>query len=96
MKPSLRLDSIAKPAAAHGELPEGVTPLIAVLQELAAILPGLKATLERKPPIDRMALRIDDAADSLGMSRRAIERERSAGRFPVPDLHIGKGPPLAR
>jgi predicted DNA-binding transcriptional regulator AlpA len=92
MKPSLRLDAIVNPAAADGKLPNGLKPLICVLQELAAILPALKATLERKPPVDRMALRIDDAADSLGMSRRAIERERSAGRFPAPDLHIGKSP----
>ena len=40
----------------------------------------------------RMALRLDELAASLGVSRRTIERERSAGRFPRPDLHIGKAP----
>jgi hypothetical protein len=28
----------------------------------------------------------------LGVSRRIIERERSAGRLPKPDLHIGRMP----
>jgi len=31
-------------------------------------------------------------AASLGVSRRAIERERAAGRFPAPDVQIGKMP----
>jgi predicted DNA-binding transcriptional regulator AlpA len=71
---------------------EELNPLAAVLQELAGILPGLKAAIDRKPPVERLALRIDEVSDALGMSRRAIERERSAGRFPTPDLHIGKAP----
>jgi predicted DNA-binding transcriptional regulator AlpA len=73
------------------ELPEGVA-LADSLARLVAILPGLKAAIERKPLVDRMALRLDEVADSIGMSRRAIERERSAGRFASPDLHIGKAP----
>ena len=40
----------------------------------------------------RMALRLDELAAALGISRRAIERERSAGRFPKPDLTIGRMP----
>jgi hypothetical protein len=70
-----------------------VTTLAAILQELAAILPGLKAALERQArPVDRLALRIEELADALGVSRRKIERERAAGRWPRPDLHIGKMP----
>jgi predicted DNA-binding transcriptional regulator AlpA len=92
MTPAPRVDGAVTPAAAGDELPEGVKPLAAVLQELAGILPELKAALERKPPVERLTYRIDEVADSLGMSRRAIERERSAGRFPPPDLHIGKAP----
>jgi hypothetical protein len=71
-----------------------MTTLAAALQELAAILPGLKAALERQagPPVSRMTLRLDELADALGVSRRVIERERSAGRFPAPDLTIGKMP----
>jgi predicted DNA-binding transcriptional regulator AlpA len=87
-----RLDGTVTTEATGNELPEGVKPLAAVLQELAGILPRLKAALERKPPVERLTCRIDELADSLGMSRRAIERERSAGRFPTPDLHIGKAP----
>ena len=37
-------------------------------------------------------LRLADVARALGVSRRTFERERSAGRFPAPDLHIGKAP----
>jgi predicted DNA-binding transcriptional regulator AlpA len=46
------------------------------------------------PPLvaDRMTLRLDELARTLGISRRAIERERSAGRFPKPDLIIGRMP----
>jgi predicted DNA-binding transcriptional regulator AlpA len=42
--------------------------------------------------IGRLALRLDEVAYALGVSRRAIERERSAGRFPKPDLTIGRMP----
>jgi predicted DNA-binding transcriptional regulator AlpA len=41
---------------------------------------------------ERLALRLDEVAHTLGVSRRAIERERSAGRFPKPDLTIGRMP----
>ncbi len=41
---------------------------------------------------ERLTWRLDDIARALGISRRALERERSAGRFPPPDLHIGKAP----
>ena len=43
-------------------------------------------------PSGRLALRLDDLAERLGVSRRTLERVRSAGRFPPPDLHIGKMP----
>lgn len=42
--------------------------------------------------LTRFALRLDEVAKALGVSRRAIERERSAGRFPIADCHIGKCP----
>jgi predicted DNA-binding transcriptional regulator AlpA len=42
--------------------------------------------------VERLALRLDELAAALGVSRRAIERERSAGRFPRPDLVIGRMP----
>jgi predicted DNA-binding transcriptional regulator AlpA len=40
----------------------------------------------------RLALRIAEIATAIGVSRRTIERERSAGRFPPPDRMIGKAP----
>ena len=45
-----------------------------------------------KAPIERLAYRLDEVAESLGVSRRTLERERSAGRFPRPDLQVGKIP----
>ena len=73
--------------------PDQTTDALAVaLAQLVAILPGLKAAIKSKPSVARLALRLDEVADSLGMSRRAIERERSAGRFPAPDLRVGKAP----
>jgi predicted DNA-binding transcriptional regulator AlpA len=88
-----RVDGTVRPETAV--LPE-VATLADTLRELVAILSGLKAAIERKPPLERLALRIDEVAAALGMSRRAIERERSAGRFAPPDLHIGKKVPIWR
>jgi predicted DNA-binding transcriptional regulator AlpA len=42
--------------------------------------------------VERLTLRLDEIAKALGVSRRAIERERSAGRFPPPDRTIGRMP----
>jgi predicted DNA-binding transcriptional regulator AlpA len=42
--------------------------------------------------VGRLALRFNDVAKALGVSRRTLERERSAGRFPKPDLTIGRMP----
>jgi len=44
------------------------------------------------PAVERLAYRLDEVAKALGVSRRLIERERSAGRFPRPDLTIGRAP----
>jgi excisionase family DNA binding protein len=37
-------------------------------------------------------LSVDDLARTLNASRRTIERMRSAGKLPRPDLHLGKLP----
>jgi len=42
--------------------------------------------------LPRLALRLDELAGALGISRRTLERERAAGRFPRPDLHLGRMP----
>lgn len=41
---------------------------------------------------ERLTYRFNDLPLVLGVSRRTLERERSAGRFPKPDLMIGKMP----
>jgi predicted DNA-binding transcriptional regulator AlpA len=87
------------------ESPAKPKTLSEVLAELARLLPKLNEALERQPksapakpapaalPLhERLTLRIDELADALGVSRRVIERERSAGRFPAPNLTIGKMP----
>ncbi len=45
-----------------------------------------------EPEVGRLALRIEEIATALGVSRRAIEREKSAGRLPKPDRVIGRMP----
>jgi predicted DNA-binding transcriptional regulator AlpA len=50
----------------------------------------LSAAAPRQP--DRFTLRLEEVAGAFGVSRRTIERERSAGRFPRPDILIGKIP----
>jgi len=37
-------------------------------------------------------LGIDDLAELLSCSRRLVERMRSAGRVPMPDIKIGRMP----
>jgi len=37
-------------------------------------------------------LHIDDLAELLSCSRRLIERMRSAGKVPKPDIHVGRCP----
>jgi predicted DNA-binding transcriptional regulator AlpA len=46
----------------------------------------------QKQPVERLTYRLSELASAFGVSRRTIERERSAGRFPQPDLHIGRAP----
>lgn len=43
------------------------------------------------PPIERL-YSTDDLADVLNVGRRTVERLRSAGKLPKPDLHVGKMP----
>ncbi len=85
-----------QPEAEHNRLPEGIKTLGRTLDVLASILPRLADALDRKaesqPPVERLTLRLDELAEALGVSRRVLERERSAGRLPKPDLHIGKMP----
>lgn len=51
---------------------------------------------EREPrevPIhDRLLWGLGDIAGLLGLNRRTLERLRSSGRFPAPDIKVGKRP----
>ena len=44
------------------------------------------------PLTDRLVWGLADLADLTGLSRRTLERERSAGRLPPPDKRVGKRP----
>lgn len=52
---------------------------------LANTIPASTSALE---PL----LGVDDIADTLSVGRRTVERMRSAGKLPRPDLHIGRLP----
>lgn len=54
--------------------------------------PVKQAVKPEPAPRERLTFRLDELAAALGLSRRTIERERSAGRFPRPDLTVGKMP----
>jgi predicted DNA-binding transcriptional regulator AlpA len=70
------------------------------LAELVAVLPRLADAMARQAQTaatvrridNRLMLRIDEVAAAIGVSRRVLERERSAGRFPGPDKVVGKMP----
>ena len=76
---SEHLNSTAEPTAKPNSL-------LGVLAELADILPRVAAALERQaaPPVHRLAYRLDELETSLGLSKRHIQREIAAGRFPRP------------
>jgi predicted DNA-binding transcriptional regulator AlpA len=42
------------------------------------------------PIHERLTWGLDDLSALTGLSRRTLERERSAGRLPKPDLRVGK------
>ncbi len=65
-----------------GETPQQVDPT----------MPARPVERLARPPVERLTYRLNDLADALGVSRRSLERERSAGRLPKPDLHIGRAP----
>lgn len=48
-------------------------------------------TTDTRQP-ERLAYRLDDLVGLIGVSRRVLERERSAGRLPKPDRVIGRMP----
>ena len=53
--------------------------------------PGIKPGRTLPTGMEPM-LGIDDLAALLSCSRRLVERMRSAGKVPPPDLHVGRMP----
>jgi hypothetical protein len=89
----------AKAPARPQSLFEVVAELAHLVAELTATIARLTEAIElpkSAPPAaqldGRLAIRIDEVAKAIGVSRRVIERERSAGRFPTPDMFIGRMP----
>jgi hypothetical protein len=69
-----------------------VTTLADVLDRLAAELPALRDVLDRqadRPRVEPLAYRPEDLEQALGIDNRTIQRWRSAGKFPKPDIRHG-------
>jgi hypothetical protein len=80
---------IMSPTATTDEL----AALTAALLELITVLTFLRDVIARQDPsVPRLAYRLDELADALGVSRRLIEKEKAAGRLCKPDMHIGHIP----
>jgi predicted DNA-binding transcriptional regulator AlpA len=63
---------------------------------LAASDSNFEATGTSVPPPqsvplgDRLLWSLDEIRSLTGLSRRTLERERSSGRFPQPDVRVGR------
>jgi predicted DNA-binding transcriptional regulator AlpA len=71
------------------------SPMTGPDDRLIAAIDRLIEALDRRPdraPVERLALRLEEVARAVGLSRRGIDRERAAGRFPKPDRVAGKVP----
>ncbi len=82
-------------AAARQAEPAPTAPVVAMdaalVERLVAVLERVAVALERRPDPsgERLAYRIEELATALGVSRRALDRDRSSGSFPPPDRIIG-------
>ena len=91
-----QLANTGKGAIVETPNPSRPTSLIVVLERLSDLLEKMiEATGKAKPassiPIDcRLTLGLREIALLTGLSRRLIEREMAAGRFPRPDVRVGR------
>jgi hypothetical protein len=71
-----------------------VRSLAEILEELARTLPGvcqaLKRQADNRPRIEPLALRPEDLEAAIGVDERTIQRWRSSGKFPKPDIKHGR------
>lgn len=63
-----------------------------VPRPMRQVCPGDARPRHRRRIRPSVTWRLARVAFELDISRRALERERSAGRFPAPDVTIGKMP----
>ncbi len=96
MSANSRLDGAPEAAGRPleaAELPEGDAALARTLSELAAELARLRAALDRqadnRPRVEPLAYRPEDLEQALGIDNRTLQRWRSAGKFPKPDIRHG-------
>ena len=82
MTPALR----RKPAV-YDPGPVSLADAVDRQPEAPAVKPGRTLPASIEP-----MLGIDDLAVLLSCSRRYVERMRSAGKVPKPDIHVGKCP----
>jgi predicted DNA-binding transcriptional regulator AlpA len=73
-------------------LPEGVAELADNLTAAMDRIFGRLAALELSAAGIEPTVTIDQWAAALACSRREVERMRSAGKLPPPDLTIGRSP----
>jgi hypothetical protein len=97
MRPDPRANAASESPARPHEATEATDVAISqadALAKVTAVLSRLADVLERqsRPPVERLCFRLEEVAAACSVSRRAVERERAAGRFPKPDLTIGKMP----
>jgi hypothetical protein len=77
--------STASAASIQDPEPAGPVP-----ESLVDVLRRLADALDRQAAPPRLAYRLSEIADMLGVSKRLLEQERAAGRLPKPDLRIGR------
>ncbi|MGP0069143.1 MAG: helix-turn-helix transcriptional regulator [Isosphaeraceae bacterium] len=91
LEPDPILPSIEPPAEVPGQEPiAGAVEMSAGLSATLVKLADAVAKLAEIQAAERLALRAEEAADSVGMSRRAWDRGVAAGEIPPADRHVGR------
>jgi predicted DNA-binding transcriptional regulator AlpA len=71
---------------------ERVSRLVDAVERLVQILDRQAAGRPDRDLAQRLALRADEVAELIGLSRRAFDRARASGEVPKPSKVIGKVP----
>ena len=92
-----------EPGGAAGDPSVESPGALDVLRELLEETRALRVAVERQAEHQERLLRVamagvpvlldgDDLAESLGLSRREVDRMRSVGEIPAPDVILGRSP----